>query len=42
MTTIFATFESIFMYNIKKGFQIVTVTANNELSLLAELMLELI
>ncbi len=39
--TIFAAFKSIFMYYLQKGFQIVTVTADNEFSPLAELMYEL-
>ena len=39
--TIFAAFKSIFMYYLQKGFQIITVTANNEFAPLAELMYEL-
>ena len=39
--TIFSAFKSIFMYYLQKGFQIVTVTADNEFAPLAELMYEL-
>jgi hypothetical protein len=39
--TIFSEFKSIFMYYLQKGFQIVTVTADNEFAPLAELMYEL-
>ena len=39
--TIFAAFKSIFMYYLQKGFQIITVTADNEFAPLAELMYDL-
>ena len=39
--TIFAAFKSIFMYYLQKGFQIMTVTADNQFAPLAELMYEL-
>ena len=39
--TIFAAFKSIFMYYLQKGFQIVTVTADNEFAPLAEMMYDL-
>ena len=39
--TIFAAFKSIFTYYLQKGFQIVTVTADNEFAPLAELMYDL-
>ena len=39
--TIFAAFKSIFMYYLQKGFQVITVTADNEFAPFAELMYEL-
>jgi hypothetical protein len=39
--TIFAAFKSIFMYYLQKGFQIITVTADNEFAPFGELMYEL-
>ena len=39
--TIFAAFKSIFMYYLQKGFQIITVTADNEIAPFGELMYEL-
>ena len=39
--TIFAAFKSIFTYYLQKGFQIVTVTADNEFAPLAEMMYDL-
>ena len=41
ISTIFAAFKSIFTYYLQKGFQIMTVTANNEFAPLAELLYEL-
>lgn len=39
--TIFAAFKSIFIYYLQKGFQIMTVTANNKFAPLAELLYDL-
>jgi hypothetical protein len=39
--TIFAAFKSIFMYYLQKGFQIITVTADNEFAPFGELMYDL-
>ena len=39
--TIFAAFRSIFMYYLQKGFQIMTVTADNQFAPLAEMMYDL-
>jgi len=39
--TIFAALKSIFMYYLQKGFQIMTITADNEFAPLAELLYEL-
>jgi hypothetical protein len=39
--TIFAAFKSIFMYYLQKGFQIITVTADNEFAPFGELMYEM-
>ena len=39
--TIFAVFKSIFIYYLQKGFQIMTVTADNQFAPLAELMYDL-
>ena len=39
--TIYKAFKSIFMYYLQKGFQIMTITADNEFAPLAELLYEL-
>lgn len=41
MGTIFAAFKSIFMYYLQKGFQIMTLMADNEFKPLAELFYKL-
>jgi hypothetical protein len=41
ISTIFTVFKSIFTYYLQKGFQIMTVTADNEFTPLAELLYEL-
>ena len=38
ITTIFAALKSIFMYYLQKGFQIMTITGDNEFAPLAELL----
>ncbi len=41
VSTIIAAFKAIFMYYLQKGFQIMTVMAENKFALLTELMYEL-